>query len=81
MNRVNSLSRYLDSGLSLGWWRLFVYGVFAVVVIAVLVVDVFLSLVLGTASVVTWGIQLFRRRWLHSPILPDALMRQRCHAP
>ncbi len=47
MNRINSLSRYLDSGLSLGWWRLFVYGVLTVVVIAVLIVDVFLSLALS----------------------------------
>ena len=46
MKRVISLSRYLDSGLSLGWWRLFVYGVLTVVAIAVLIVDVFLSLAL-----------------------------------
>jgi hypothetical protein len=47
VNRVSSLSRYLDSGLSLGWWWLFVYGVLTVVVIAVLIVDVFLSLALN----------------------------------
>ena len=47
MNRVISLSRYLGSGLSLGWWRLFVYGVLTVVAIAVLIVDVFLSLALN----------------------------------
>jgi hypothetical protein len=58
VNRVNSLSRYLDSGLSLGWWWLFVYGVLTVVVIAVLLGDLFLSL---AASVVTTGLQLFRR--------------------
>jgi hypothetical protein len=50
VNRVTSLVRYLDSGLSVGWSRLFVYGLLAVVVIAVLVVDLLVSLVLRTAS-------------------------------
>jgi hypothetical protein len=47
VNRASSLGRYLDSGLSLGWGRLFVYGLLTVVVIAVLMVDVFLSLALN----------------------------------
>jgi hypothetical protein len=50
VNRVNSLGRYLDSGLSLGWWRLFVYGVLTVVMMAVLVADLFLSLALSVVQ-------------------------------